>query len=438
MSKINFGLFLVFFFKRQSLVRMEMKNLVTVFSKNECVFCDLTCQYLKNNSIPHEIVEDGQYNRDDLMTKTESRKFPQVFVKEQYIGGYEDLKKLNLKKVTDHRLKEITGEVVEPMTIEAKEFDRFILFDGQKEKEFNDIYMLYKKQLACFWTVEEIDCSDDLVHLEKSSEGELHFLKMILCFFASLDEVVTENIGVNFIEEFKNPIIRLHFATQNFFEQIHAETYSILISTYIKDPSERLRIMKAAQTVPIINKKIKWVETWMNPKYTSLAERILSMVILEGVQFSGAFCAIFYFKKQGKFPGLCFSNSLISRDESCHALGGCILYEHLEHKLPEERVHEMMNDAVLIEKEFIKEALPVKLIGMNENEMATYIEFVADHWLSKLGYSKLYKSNNPFPWMELLGNDSKGNFFEVKISEYAKAGVLVEEDDNEFTIGADF
>jgi len=414
------------------------KELVTVYSKNYCFFCELAENYLKIKDIEYKIIKDGEYDKDELMSKTGCKTFPQIFVKDSFIGGYENLKMLHLNKVTDHRLKEITGDVVEPMTIEEKEYDRFILFDGKKEKEFNDIYMLYKKQLACFWTVEEIDCSDDLVHLEKASDGELHFLKMILCFFASLDEVVTENIGVNFIEEFKNPIIRLHFATQNFFEQIHAETYSILIQTYIKDPEERLRIMKASQTVPIINKKIKWVETWMNPSHTSLAERILSMVILEGVQFSGAFCAIFYFKKQGKFPGLCFSNSLISRDESCHAMGGCMLYEHLKHKLPEERVHEMMEEAVSIEKEFIRESLPVRLIGMNEEEMSTYIEFVADYWLSELGYSKLYKSKNPFSFMELLGNESKGNFFEVRISEYAKAGVLVEEDENDFTMEAEF
>ena len=247
-----------------------------------------------------------------------------------------------------------------------------------------------------------------------------------------------ENIGVNFMDEFKNPIVRLHLATQNFMESIHSETYSMLIQTYIKDSSERMNVMKAAQTVPIINKKIRWVENWMNPSSTSLAERILGMVILEGVQFAGAFCAIYYFKKQGKFPGLCFANSLIARDETLHADGGVMLYHHLDYKLDEIRVHEMMRDAVEIEKEFTNEALPVKMIGMNEDEMNKYIEFVADFWLKRLGYSKIYESSNPFPWMELQGNENKSNFFENRVTEYAKAGILVEEEDNQFTMEAEF
>ena len=417
---------------------MISSSLVTVYSKEECIFCELTKKYLKAREIDHVIIDDKNYDKNELIKKTGSRSFPQVFVKEKYIGGYEDLKKLNIYKATDHRLKEISGEVIEPMTVEDTEYDRFILFDGKKEKEFNDIYLLYKKELAAFWTVEEIDTADDMVHLGNSSDGEIHFLKMILCFFASLDEVVMENIGVNFMDEFKNPIVRLHLATQNFMESIHSETYSMLIQTYIKDSSERMNVMKAAQTVPIINKKIRWVENWMNPSSTSLAERILGMVILEGVQFAGAFCAIYYFKKQGKFPGLCFANSLIARDETLHADGGVMLYHHLDYKLDEIRVHEMMRDAVEIEKEFTNEALPVKMIGMNEDEMNKYIEFVADFWLKRLGYSKIYESSNPFPWMELQGNENKSNFFENRVTEYAKAGILVEEEDNQFTMEADF
>ena len=417
---------------------MFSKYLVTVYSKDECIFCELTKKYLQARGIDHIIIDDKNYEKKELINKTGSRSFPQIFVKEKYIGGYEDLKKLHIYKSTDHRLKEISGEVIEPMAIEDTEYDRFILFDGKKEKEFNDIYLLYKKELAAFWTVEEIDTADDMVHLENSSDGEIHFLKMILCFFASLDEVVMENIGVNFMDEFKNPIVRLHLATQNFMESIHAETYSMLIQTYIKDPHERLSVMKAAQTVPIINKKIRWVENWMNPINTSLAERILGMVILEGVQFAGAFCAIYYFKKKGKFPGLCFANSLIARDETLHADGGVMLYHHLDHKLDESRVHEMMRESVEIEKEFTNEALPVKMIGMNEDEMNKYIEFVADFWLKRLGYSKIYETSNPFPWMELQGNENKSNFFENRVTEYAKAGILVEEEDNQFTMEADF
>ena len=201
---------------------MFSEHLVTVYSKDECIFCELTKKYLQARGIDHIIIENKNYENKELIKKTGSRSFPQIFVKEKYIGGYEDLKKLHIYKSTDHRIKEISGEVIEPMAIEDTEYDRFILFDGKKEKEFNDIYLLYKKELAAFWTVEEIDTADDMVHLGNSSEGEIHFLKMILCFFASLDEVVMENIGVNFMDEFKNPIVRLHLATQNFMESIHA------------------------------------------------------------------------------------------------------------------------------------------------------------------------------------------------------------------------
>jgi len=415
-----------------------MTTLVTVYSKNECFFCDLTKKYLEARDIDFKTIEEGEYEKNELMLKTGSRSFPQVFVREKYIGGYEDLKKLHLYKATEHRIKEISGEVIEPMTIEETEFDRFILFDGEKEKEFNDIYMLYKKEIASFWSSEELDTSDDLVHLESISEGELHFLKLILCFFASLDEVVMENIGVNFMDEFKNPIVRLHFATQNFMESIHAETYSILIQTYIRDSTERKKIMKAAQTMPIINKKIKYVTSCMDPTHTSLAERILSMVALEGIQFSGAFAAIYFFKKQGKFPGLCFSNSLIARDEGLHAEGGVMLYNHLKHKLSEERVHEIIGGAVSVEKEFMKEALPVRLIGMNEESMSTYIEFVADFWLGKLGYSKIYHSDNPFSFMELQGIEGKTNMFEGRVTEYSKANVLVDENGDDFDNNCEF
>ena len=324
------------------------------------------------------------------------------------------------------------------MTIEEKEFDRFILFDGKKELEYTDVLTLYKKEVSSFWTVEEVDLNGDLIYWDKSTPDEQHFIKLVLCFFASLDEVVMENIGINFIEEIKNPIVRLHFAAQNFFESIHSEMYSLLIQNYVKDPKEKKRIMKSAQTMPIINKKIKWVTKWMDPRTTSLAERLVSFLALEGIQFSGAFCAIYFFKKMGKYPGLCFANSLIARDETLHAEGGVMLYKHLRHKLEESRVHGIIKGAVDIEKEFISEALPVRLIGMNNQSMSEYIEFVADFWTEKLGYSKIYGTTNPFPWMEMQGLEGKTNFFEGRVTEYSKAGVMVDENEKGFDLDTDF
>lgn len=411
---------------------------ISVFTKNGCVFCDLVKNYLNKNNIKFTLFLDEEYDRDEIMNKSGSRSFPQIFVGDNFIGGYDSVRKLGLNNVTSHRLKEISGEVVEPMTIEEKEFDRFILFDGQKELEYTDVLTLYKKEVSSFWTVEEVDLNGDLIYWDKSTPDEQHFIKLVLCFFASLDEVVMENIGINFIEEIKNPIVRLHFATQNFFESIHSEMYSLLIQNYVKDPKEKKRIMKSAQTMPIINKKIKWVTKWMDPRTTSLAERLVSFLALEGIQFSGAFCAIYFFKKMGKYPGLCFANSLIARDETLHAEGGVMLYKHLRHKLEESRVHGIIKGAVDIEKEFISEALPVRLIGMNNQSMSEYIEFVADFWTEKLGYSKIYGTTNPFPWMEMQGLEGKTNFFEGRVTEYSKAGVMVDENEKGFDLDTDF
>lgn len=419
------------------------KMIVTVFTKDDCIFCDLVKNYLNGKKIDFILKSDGEYDRTLLMEHSGSRSFPQIFIgvkgeDKKFIGGYDDVRNLGLHNVTYHRLLEITGDVIEPMTIEEKEFDRFILFDGQKELEYTDVFTLYKKELSSFWTVEEVDLNGDLVHWDKSTSDEQHFIKLILCFFASLDEVVMENIGINFTQEIKNPIVLLHFAAQNLFESIHSEMYSILIQTYVKDPVEKKKIMKAAQTMPIINKKIKWVTKWMDPKTTSLAERLVSFLALEGIQFSGAFCAIYFFKKMGKFPGLCFANSLIARDETLHAEGGVMLYKHLKHKLGQERINEIIRGAVDIEKEFIKEALPVRLIGMNEESMSEYIEFVADFWTDKLGYSKIYNTKNPYPWMEMQGLEGKTNFFEGRVTEYSKAGVMVDEEEQGFNLDTEF
>ena len=380
----------------------------------------------------------GSEEVETLVEMTGSKTFPQVFVNDCFIGGYKELTKTTLENPTEFRLKEISGEVVEPMCEEENEFDRFILFNGSTEHKYKDVYDLYKKEIASIWTVEEIDLIDDLKDWENSTENEKKFITMVLAFFASLDQLVMENIGVNFADEIVIPQIRSHFAWQNAMESIHGETYAVLIQTYIKDRKEQGRVLRSIQTMPIIERKARWAEKWMNPETASLAERLVGFTCLEGIQFSGSFCAIYWLKKQGKFKGLSFANSLIARDEGLHAEGSCLIYKHLVHKLPVERVHEIVSSAVAIEIEFIKEALPMALIGINQDTMIQYIKFVADYWLIHLDYSKLYNVENPYDWMTLISLQGKTNMFEGRVAEYSKSGVLVDSQDQKFALDADF
>ena len=411
---------------------------VTLYSKDDCVYCDFAKNYLTRKNIDFSYVDTTDSSRKTLVETTGSKSFPQIFVGEKFIGGYEELKNLKLDEVTDHRLKEISGEVSETMCSEGSDFDRFILFNGSTEFEYDDVYNLYKKEIACFWTVEEMDLSSDLKCWEDSSEDERHFIKMVLAFFASLDQIVMENVSINFGEEIVIPQIRSHFAMQNAIESIHGEAYAVLIQTYIKDPIEQRRVLRSIQSMPIINKKAKWVTKWMDSKTASLAERLIAFTCIEGIQFSGAFCAIYWLKKQGRFKGLCFANSLIARDEGLHAEGSVMIYKHLLHKLEKSRVHDIFNDAVTMELEFIRDALPVSLIGINQSTMSTYIEYIADFWLEKLGYDKLFGSKNPFEWMQMIGLEGKSNFFEGRVAEYSKAGAMVDAEDQLFTVDADF
>lgn len=341
-------------------------------------------------------------------------------------------------KVTEHRFRELTGDVREPMLHEKNEFERFILINTKTEFEYADVYALYKKEIACFWTVEEIDLNDDLACWDNSSDEEKHFISHVLAFFASLDQIVMENVSVNFSEEIVIPQIRSHFAIQNAIESIHGEAYALLIQTYIKDPEQQVKTLRSIQEMPIIEKKARWVTSWMDPDIASFAERLIAFTCIEGVQFSGAFCAIYWLKKQGRFRGLCFANSLIARDEGLHAEGSVMIYNHLRHRLPVDVVHEIFRDAVNLEKEFIRESLPVSLIGINAETMSTYIEYISDFWLKKLGYPNLYNSKNPFEWMTMIGMEGKSNFFEGRVAEYAKAGSMTTEDDRGFTTEATF
>lgn len=412
---------------------------ITVYTIPDCFFCEIAKSYLLKNDL--EFVEELLVDSDrklELTSKTNSIVYPQVFLGEKFIGGYQELKELRLNEVTLHRYKEVSGEVRETMCHEDVSFDRFILLNGSTEFEYEDVYSLYKKEIACFWTVEEMDLSEDINCWNKSSDDEKHFIKMILAFFASLDQIVMENVSVNFGEEIVVPQVRSHFAMQNAIESIHGEAYAVLIQTYMKDPKEQKKVLRSIQSMPIITKKANWVTRWMDPCTTSLAERLVAFTCVEGVQFSGAFCAIYWLKKQGRFKGLCFANSLIARDEGLHAEGSVMIYNHLDHRLDVKRVHEIFEDATRMEKEFIKDALPVSLIGINKETMSTYIEYISDFWLEKLGYPKMFNSANPFEWMQMIGLEGKSNFFEGRVPEYAKAGTMVSREDQVFTVHAEF
>lgn len=297
--------------------------------------------------------------------------------------------------------------------------NRFVLFPIQQD----DIWQMYKQAEASFWTAEEIDLAQDLKDWdEKLNDDERHFITHVLAFFAASDGIVNENLAVNFLEEVKSPEARCFYGFQVAIENIHAETYSLLIDTYIKDADEKHRLFNALETVPCVKKKAEWALRWIDKG--SFAERLIAFAAVEGIFFSGSFCSIFWLKKRGLMPGLSFSNELISRDEGLHCDFACLLYNHyIKNKLPNETVISIIKNAVEIEKEFVTDALPVKLIGMNSDLMNEYIEFVADRLLAELGCEKQYNTANPFDFMEMISLEGKTNFFEKRVSEYSKAGV---------------
>jgi len=310
--------------------------------------------------------------------------------------------------------------------------DRFVVLPIH----YPQVWEHYKRHEACFWTAEEIDLSADLADWEKLNEGERHFISHVLAFFAASDGIVNENLAVNFMREVQIPEARCFYGFQIMIENIHSETYALLIDTYIKDPREKDRLFHAIETVPAVKKKAEWALRWIGKG--SFVERLVAFAAVEGIFFSGSFCAIFWLKKRGLMPGLCFSNELISRDEGMHCEFACLLYSMLQNKLSEEKVKEIIGDAVAIEKEFITEALPVDLIGMNSRLMRQYIEYVADFWLEALGYSKMYHSTNPFDFMEMISLQGKTNFFEKRVSDYRKAGVFMEKQQQLFSTQEDF
>ena len=313
---------------------------------------------------------------------------------------------------------DLSQEHIEPMLQEN--LDRFVLFPIQH----SDIWEMYKMEQASFWTAEEIDLAEDLKDWKELNENEKHFLKHILAFFAASDGIVNENLVMNFSNEVCWPEARAFYGFQIMMENIHAETYSLLIDTYISDENEKDHLFKALETVPSVKKKGEWAMRWLSRKRGSFAERLVAFAAIEGIFFSGSFCAIFWLKKRGLMPGLTFSNELISRDEGLHCDFACLLHNKLLKGAGENVIRSIIAEAVEIEIEFVTNALPVSLIGMNSDLMKQYIQFVADRLLVALGAAKLYNVGNPFPWMEMISMQGKTNFFEKRVAEYQKAGVM--------------
>ena len=288
------------------------------------------------------------------------------------------------------------------------------------------IWDMYKKAEASFWTAEELDLAHDHKDWEKMSPNERRFVSHILAFFAASDGIVNENLAMNFSTEIQATEARCFYGFQIAIENIHSEVYSLLIDTYVRDPSEKKHLLNAIETVPCVMKKAKWALQWANREFASFAERLVAFAVVEGIFFSGSFCSIFWLKKRGLMPGLAFSNELISRDEGMHCDFACLLYKKLANKLPVQTIYTIVKDAVKIEQEFVRDALPVELIGMNSVLMSNYIEFCADRLLQALDCPKFYKTANPFDWMDMISLQGKTNFFEKRVSEYSKSGVGVD------------
>ncbi len=324
------------------------------------------------------------------------------------------------------------NSLAEPLLIEDP--NRFVLFPIKH----NDIWQYYKKAEASFWTAEEIDLSQDANDWEnRLNDGERHFISHVLAFFAASDGIVNENLAVNFLSEVQYAEAKCFYGFQIMMENIHSETYSLLIDTYIKNPVEKDKMLRAVDTIPCVKKKADWALRWI--ENGNFAERLIAFAAVEGIFFSGSFCSIFWLKKRGLMPGLSFSNELISRDEGLHCDFACMLYtDHIKNQLNPQDIYDIILDAVEIEKEFVSDALPVSLIGMNSGMMCEYIEFVADRLLIALGLQKQFNAQNPFDFMEMISLQGKTNFFEKRVAEYQKSGVMSEKESMAFAMDADF
>ncbi|MDD0852856.1 ribonucleotide-diphosphate reductase subunit beta [Halobacteriovorax sp. GB3] len=313
--------------------------------------------------------------------------------------------------------------------------DRFVIFPIQ----YHQIWDMYKKHMAVFWTAEEIDLAPDLTDWEKLNDNERHFISHVLAFFAASDGIVNENLAQRFYNDVQIPEARCFYGFQIAMENIHSEMYSLLIDTYVKDGATKDKLFHAVEHFDCVSKKAKWAMKWIGSD-SKFAERLVGFAAVEGIFFSGSFCSIYWLKKRGLMPGLCTSNEFISRDEGLHCEFACLIHSLLseEEQASKETIRQILTEAVEIEKEFITEALPVSLIGMNSDMMTKYIEFVCDYWLVQLGCEKEFGTENPFDWMELISLEGKTNFFEKRVSEYQRPGVLGEKQSQTFTLDAEF
>ena len=385
---------------------------VLILSKENCKWCDEAVKLL--SGISRYEIEKVITKPQDLRPKGATM-YPQIFIDDKHIGGYFDLEEYLLEKTDD----------AEPIL--SPNPNRFTVFPIQ----YPNLWTLYKKAQASNWTAEEIDFSKDLDDWATLSHDETHFIKYILAFFAAADGIVFENINNNFSKEVELPEARSFYAYQEHNEMVHGETYSLLIDKYVKDPTEKDKIFRAIETIPCVKKKAQWALKWFDTDTVPFSERLIAFACVEGIFFSGSFCAIFWLKKRGLLPGLSFSNELISRDEGMHLEFAVELFGMLIRKPSVNRVHQIVLDAVAIEKEFILEALPCRLIGMNSDLMSTYIEYVADRFLKQIGYTPLFGVSNPFDFMENISLDGKTNFFEKRVGDYGK--LLDTEEDVNFS-----
>ena len=353
-----------------------------------------------------------------------------------------DVKSLTSKKrrfapfqKTAFKVKEERGMLKEEPLLKENT-KRWVLDPSDRHK---DIWSMYKKAEASFWTVEEIDLSHDMRDWETLSENEKYFVKHVLAFFAASDGIVNENLLDNFASECQYAAVRCFYATQIFMETIHSEMYANLIDKYVRKKEEKIKLFSAIKNFDAIKRKADWCLKWTHQELASFAERLIAFSACEGIFFSGSFCSIFWLKKRGLMPGLCSSNEFISRDEGLHCDFACLLYKnYLVNKLPERGVQKIIESAVDIEKMFVKDALPVELIGMNSVLMSQYVEFCADRLLHSLGVPKVYHVTNPFEWMTMISLQGKTNFFEKRVSEYAVSGVGVEQEDQQFKMDEEF
>lgn len=382
--------------------------------------------FFNSKSILRPLYRDGFKNSDIdyiITHKTEKGNPENFFLNNKMAAGIPIESKDNVPK----------NKVRKPEPLLQEQENRYVLYPIQ----YNDVWQAYKKQVSCFWTPEELDFSQDLVDWEKLNDNEKHFVKHVLAFFAGSDGIVMENLGERFQNEVQWNEAKMAYGFQNMMEGIHSETYSLMIDTFVKDKEEKENLFKAIDTIPCIGKKANWAIKWIQDRRSNFATRLIAFAAVEGIFFSGSFCAIYWLKRRGLMPGLTTSNEFIARDEGLHTDFAVLLYSKIVNRMKQSKVHKLITEAVNIEKEFICDSLPCALLGMNSSMMSDYIEFVADRLVSQLGYSKIYNTANPFDFMETISLEGKDNFFEKRVSNYSKKGVGADKEKMVFAIDDD-